>query len=569
MNRVTATVGREQSLFSMAEFASHAIYYVIAYLAFANLAFFAGFEIQAWYLPVTYISYVAIVFFHEIKKSEKIRWFNIIALVFFLPLIFTIAVTLIGHTFDGSYDGQGYHQSAIIALVNNWNPWRDTTIPLITSNQSLPFVLGYPKAVWIIQASIYKLFPQHINGATATNLFFTLIAFIFVYRLLSRFNFSNIWAAIITSFAVLQPGIIQQFVTFMEDGLSYEVMLIAISALVSFIIGREKRWPLAVFLSSEILLLGAKYSNLIIVFILGVVCAVYLFKIMHDFPTLKKTLILFLIAGVIILWAPYGNNLIRHHSPVWPSNQKWAMDNILYENTPLNLKDANKITRLFYGIYSQAQTPTSADNKANVAILKIPFTTTSKEIAITNNYQGRVGSEGVFFSGLFTLSVILYGLLFWQIKTPNDWKLFAVTTCVLLISIGTALMNPVPNKLRYTPIIYLIPIYMLAVYSLMSAFEKKVWMQTSTILFALLIGINMLLKLVPTVHARLDDAKIAKDEMNAMKNSGIEYQVQSKYFYSSYIRLQEYNIIFTKSEKLSCKNPHSLKLSNYTTFYCP
>lgn len=544
--------------------ASHVLFYAIFLLAFINLGFVFGFAISTWGLPIMYALYLLGLVFIKVKKHQKFTIGGAL-LALIIPTIILFSVWIFGYTFDNSYDGQGYHQSAIIALANGWNPWSSSILPIELPNTD-PFVVGYPKSLWIIQSSIYKLFPANINGATVTNLIVAVIALIFTYGLLVRLKISKVWAITISIFAVLQPILIQQFFTFMAEGFSYEVMLISIGSLGMFIIDHNKKWSLAVF-CSLILLAGIKYSNLFILGVLGLIYAVYLFKI-YNRTDLIKTIILFFVVGSIILWAPYGNNFIKHGSPVYPSNLKWASDDVKYQNIPINLKGFNKVSLLFYGIYSQVQHPSSPNSTENIAVLKIPFTTTLEEINITNDYQGRVASQGVLFGGLFTLSFVLYILLLWLPKNNSEHKIFIVTSFIIVATIITALVNPVPNKLRYTPTFYLIPIYMLVAFILMFSEKEKLWTRIGQRVFALLIAGNILLKIVPSMSARINEANLIKSELNTMRNSGITYQVNATDFYSSYIRLQEYGVKFIKTKKLSCKNQHPLGLS-YTTFYCP
>lgn len=543
--------------------ASHIIFYAIFLLTFINLGFVFGFAINTWNLPITYVLYLSGIVFIKVKKHQKFTIGEMLA-VFIIPALAFFSVWVFGHTFDNSYDGQGYHQSAVISLANGWNPWGDSVL-LEKFFTTEPFIVGYPKSLWIIQSSIYKLFPDHINGATVTNLIASVIALIFMYGLLVRLKISKVWATTISIFAVLQPILIQQFFTFMAEGFSYEVMLIVIGSLGMFIIDHDKKWSFIVF-CSLILLAGTKYSNLFILGVLGLIYAVYLFKI-YNRTDLIKTIILFFIVGSIILWVPYGNNLIKHGSPIYPSNLKWASDDVKYQNTPINLKGFNRFFLLFYGIYSQVQHPSSPNSTDNIAVLKIPFTITLEEINITNDYQGRVASQGVLFGGLFTLSFVLYVLSLWFSKNNSEHKIFIVIFFILVATIITALVNPVPNKLRYTPIFYLIPIYMLVAFILMFNGKEKLWMRIGLIFFVLLIAGNILLKLIPSMSARINEVNLMKSELNTMGNSGITYQVNATAFYSNYIRLQEYGVKFIETKNLSCKNQRPLEFS-YTTFYC-
>ncbi len=550
------------------KFATHILFWIIFTLVFINLGFLFGFTISILSLPLSYILYVTIWSIIKFKKTKKKITNSYVTLAILTPLIFFFILWGFGHTFDSSYDGQSYHQSAVIELSNGWNPWYQSALP-VKLIEAEPFVIGYPKALWILQSSIYKLFPFHINAATVTNLIITIIAFIFVYRLLIRLKLSRNWAIVITLLAVVQTELIQVFFSFMADGFGYEATLIALSSLMLVIVERDKKWSLCTFFSSLLLLAGTKYSNLYVFGLLCLVCTVYLIKIIRRHVYLVNIIVIFLIVGLIILWVPYGRNLMTYGSLFYPSNLKWAKDDLSVQNTPKNLKDANKFVLLFYGIYSQAQTASAADSDKNVAKLKLPFTTTLEEINITDNFQGRVGAAGVFFSGLFTISIIIYFDLLTLKKSLTNRKAFYTLSTLIGLTIVVAFVNPVPNELHYLPIFALIPVYLLVSCLLIFKEKQHSLVRKGIIVFTILISANVLFKLIPSIVSRINETNMVTREMAEMRDSHKIYQVHAKSFYSSYIRLQEYGVRFTKEDKLMCPNIQHLILSNYTTFYCP
>lgn len=532
-----------------------------------TIGFIAGFSISPFSLPIIYLTFLFFLFvFNTIKEGRITPFFIVTAL--FMPLVFFAGIQIFGHTFDTSFDGEDYHQTAVISLARGWNPFVQDTIPLDTK-EGVPFVLGYPKLLWNMQAAIYKLFPQHINSATITNLFIEIITFLFVFSLLKSFRMSTVWSITLSFLIVVQPDVVQQFFTFMEDGFSYEVSVIAITSLIAIHKSLHKKIYVVIFLLSLILLAGVKFSNLYIVVMLFAVFAVDLFVVLRIhmrhliIPILFCTLL-----GVVLLWVPYGKNALTYSSPFYPSNQKWAQSNLRYENTPKNLRHANKLVLLFYGIYSRAQIGSSSNSYKNVAVLKIPFTTTLSEVFITDNFQSRVAAEGVLFSGIFTAGILLYFFLLWQKKNASEKTVIWVLTIFLVLSFLLALLNPVPQKLHYVPAFYLVPVSVLLC-MVMLMHQRNIWFKIFTYVFAILIIANIFLKIVPFALARINDFAAINNEMLVLKNSGKIYQVNAKSFYSNYIRLQEYEVKFEATNVLECKKVSVLPYSSYTTFFCP
>jgi hypothetical protein len=214
----------------------------------------------------------------------------------------------------------------------------------------------------------------------------------------------------------------------MADGFSYEMSLIGIASLVMLMTDKEKRWPAATFLAAELLLIGTKFSNLTVFGILGLVLALYLIKILQKHRHLLSPLGLFFVAGILILWVPYGQNFLDRGSLLYPANLGWPKEVLVKTNIPLNMKGQNPLSLLFYGIYAKTQKAGSESDSRNIAELKPPFSTSFEEIDITNNYGGRVGSEGVLFSGLFTVSLAIY-----LIMLVNHKRLFPNLNILLAI----------------------------------------------------------------------------------------------------------------------------------------
>ena len=57
---------------------------------------------------------------------------------------------------DVSWDGQVYHQPAVLALAGGWNPLHDGPLSLAERPDNL-WINHYPKAAWVAQAILLRL----------------------------------------------------------------------------------------------------------------------------------------------------------------------------------------------------------------------------------------------------------------------------------------------------------------------------------------------------------------------------------------------------------------------------
>ena len=148
------------------------------------------------------------------------------------PLLFLVLTTIFSHTYDLSYDGQDYHQSAIIALSSRWDPLYQPNLPLNTSNPvDKPVVEGTGKTAWSIDASIYML-THNIDSATAINLFIALIALSLAFAALLELGLSPTTSLLVGIASVFTTIFIEQTFSFREDALSYELLIIGLSFLI-------------------------------------------------------------------------------------------------------------------------------------------------------------------------------------------------------------------------------------------------------------------------------------------------------------------------------------------------
>lgn len=551
--------------------------FLIFTVLFYRIGFLFGITINPYSLFLSFVTFCALVVFlftiiHSSDLNFKNKFISLFGFISISILVFLLSYP-IGNTYDLSWDGQGYHQTAIIALAGGWNPMTDAAISLQQTLPSQIFAEGYPSALWEIQASIYAAVGK-INAAKVMNIAIALIAFGFLYSLLRNLTFGKFPAFLTSSLIVLQPVFLIQLLTYMQDGFGYQLIVLGISSLILIILKPKSRWTIVAFLFVEILLASTKYSHLPVVLLLGVIAFLVLGNryLNKEFLFTKNTwLVTAFLIGITCMFAylPYGRNAVMHHAPFYPTNIPELMGSVAYNNIPLNLASHNKFNLLFYGIFSRSQTALSGDptNAENVASLKLPFTFSLQEIQDAGRqFNNRVGAGGPLYSGIVVFAFALLVLM--SFRTTSKKERYAIYSAYMSVGflLFLALLNPAPNLLRYTNQLQLIPFAI--VIALYVVFQGRL-IRTMFAILLLLSAINVLFFAFAVYQNNLSENEKIAAQFAEMRNSGKTYRVKAQHFYSNYVLLQENMVPFYIANHLGCDTqPKDLVSSSNTTHYC-
>lgn len=525
---------------------THGIFFLLFFGVASFLVFAFHGTIQLLTLPGIFFSYCVIAGLGIWRTSTDKRHEFVALSIFILgvALIACFGFLVFQHTYDTSYDGQSYHQSAVISLLNGWNPLHDRSLPQPILQGDI-YVQGYPKLYWELYAASAKT-TGNLQMATALNLIPILIAAIAVTYFLRRtLKLSPLWTVCITSLSVLSIYAIQQLFTFMEDGTSYEFGLAAIALLGSILLTKKPApWRLITsFLGLLIILMGVKDNNAPFVILLG---AIYLINIIRSKQIQQKQTLLTLLRGAIcgafVLWVPFGTNIIREHSVIYPMNISSASSNLRYDNIPPNIRKDGAPMQLFYGIFSTAQPSSAGDVKspANVAKLKVPFTFTATELRSLADFLGRTGSAGVLFGGSLIIALLLFIQLFIKANGKYDERVLGYGALIIGAIIVLGLVNPVPNKLRYAPFITLIPLIVVV----LSLLQKKqsLGVAIGRLVLTVIVGTNLLLAAWGIVQVRSSEFATISQQTSYLKTVHQPLGLVSKQLSSVQYRLNQAGI---------------------------
>ncbi len=145
-----------------------ALIFIASIFVVSSLLFLAGVHITPFHLPIALLVTMLFTWFagrtyfpdHKIKALAAV-WIGFAAMFF-------LFLWISGQFYDLSYDGQTYHQEAIIHLKKNgWNPVYDAPLKLGTGQDI--WINHYAKMAEICAASLYTL-TGHIELSKMFNL---------------------------------------------------------------------------------------------------------------------------------------------------------------------------------------------------------------------------------------------------------------------------------------------------------------------------------------------------------------------------------------------------------------
>lgn len=392
--------------------------------------------------------------------------------IYILILFFIVILSIIISTniYDISYDGQSYHQIALMDLNDNWNPYY---APL---SENI-WVSHYPKASWLAASTIFK-FTGNIEAGKSINLilifasFFLVLSFLLMFEKIS-FVFA-FYASLICSF---NPVSIYQSLTYYIDGQIATLLLIL--CVLSCLIFKEINMLIyLLYVLVTIYIVNLKFTAILYVatFIIGLVLFSLFKKKWKELKYIIAAFIIGILLGVTVFgYNPYITNFVTKGHPFFPLAGKDSID-IMSGNSPYNFIGKNRFEKFILSFFGETSNLALEGSKESTR-LKIPFTFKPKELIWYAGPDPRINGFGVFYSGIFMLSFV--GLFFSYLKEQTkNLKVYLFIILILLLSV---FINPECWWARYVPQLYFIPITILIYLYLIN----KKW--TKTLSWAILV----------------------------------------------------------------------------------
>ena len=567
---------------TLASFVRYYCAFLVLFFLFLAVFIFSGFflhiYINSWSLIIAFAVYVLCGgLYLAARHSNFAKYVHLTLFALLTVVAFLLGTVVFAQTYDTSFDGQSYHETGIIALANKWNPIYQSNFPIKTPLPATATLdQGSPKIVWSIDASIYKL-THNIDSATVINLFAGFVALIFAWDGLRAIGLSNRWAGILSFLVVVNTLFIQQLFSFMEDDLAYNFLVIGLASLVFLKRGHNKFIYLLCLFTSFIFLAGSKFSNLYVFLALGSI-AIYI--IMNSKIYRQKRLWVISIVGVLFglvtLFNPYITNITHYHSIDYPYNQGAFASSLRLTGAPVNIRQDSKLELFYYGVFSSAELSPAA-GQTNYAKLKVPFTFNRSDLLDQADETSKlVGGYGVFFSGIFLLSLISYIYLACLKRSKHNLAMFRWLTVSLALIILTCLLSPIPNYARYNNQLYLVPVAII-IYLLLVRSKHFKFMRPLAIILTICMLFNIYFDILPAILLRQTDLSAINYQLSTLKRTHQTYLVHADTFYSTYVKLESHDVkIKIVAQKLdprqglpvTCQKPTELFFSDRTDL-CP
>ena len=484
-----------------------------------------------------------IVLVHE--RDEGGGWWINLNAVLLAAAVITAGFWFSKAQIDHSWDGTAYHQEAILQMVDGWPEFPDK-LPA-----SIPYhnqINTYPKAVWVIAASIYSA-TSSLEGAKLLHVVLFACAFLFLFgALLQASRISSGGALLVAAAAALNPVVIYQSLSFYVDG-QLSSLVTALVGLVLLMLAGVRRHQLLLLAALIVLTINTKQTGIVYAGILTMALLALMYIYRREW--LQRTLIAAVIGGLLGLgvfgYSPYVTNTINHGNPLYPILGRGDVD---FEagHRPPDFNEMNGVNRLVRSTFSEPTVPIDAPS-----VLRIPFTMAQDNyIARFRGADIRLGGWGVLFSGALTLSLLGLLLLFFVPGKPRTVGL------VLLGAVAVSvLINPEAWWARFAPQWYLVAL----IPSALLLFGTKLPVRAFGMVIVLVLLVNS--SLVGYAYYPYQKELTAKhhDYLKLIVDLNLPIIVYFGAFPSNRIRLQEAGITYQAVEstaQLGCEHPHAI-----------
>lgn len=512
-------------------------------LLITTMMMFLGGGISKWSLLASLL--VTILLCLILGRKEKYNIENNLITVILLGLCLGIALFVATKTIDFSWDGQSYHQEALIQLKNGWNPVKNNNLYEFLglaeeSSFRAPFWIShYPQGLWYLQATFYDLTGSIESGKVVNGLLIIGLLSI-TYPFLATKMKNKIQALIVTLLVAFNPVVISQVFTFYNDGTVYLLLaaLIVLSLAWFDTQERDKTYLLGIF-SVIITLISIKFTALGYVLVIIIIPFSLIVKQVIESESItnlwsKKniwaytTVLLALLIGILFVGkSSYLNNTLNYGHPFYPLAGKDKVDIMTYNY----VEGAEKFGRI-EGLYISQMSETN-NNKTKAPRTKFPLIIRKLELKELVNPDTRIGGFGPWFGAALLLMVIGLSMMALKKRDKTNSTVIIVTLVIML----SVLINPETWWARYVPQFWLIP---LIAFIVLNQVDAKIIKKVSSLLL-IVIGVNVLLSVANQVNWQYNTQKHFNEQLTAIRDVE-NITIEQTNFLSNRIRLEDKNI---------------------------
>ena len=497
----------------------------VFYVLISSLLLFLGISLQGWILIPAFVG--TLVFIGLVRRNIKIPplW----VLISIVCLVFSLMISNV--YFDVSFDGQWYHQDAIMFLSDGWNPiWDHALVDSAVSGEKACWVNSYPKASWIFQSGIFQLFGNVEYGKSLHLISLFSFAFILFSLLQHRVNltfFKSLVVTFMVSFSTITLG---QLFSFYVDGVLFSFLGVFLLLLIEYLLFDKKVFIWIVF--SFIFLVNLKFTGLVYALVFCSMAVV--FKAISEKSVPFKfvgnvSLMVFL--GVFVVGFPtYVRNTAEKGHPFFPLMGK---NNMGKEVAAVQYpKDFFTLNRLEKAWKSHGSMPIFTDHEhasANKPLFK--YDVIKASVPYYRNHQPvEMSPFGPFEAELWVLFVPLLGMFLWR---KPSWKWLLLVFSVLL----SMLIQPEFWNLRYAPQ----TLFIIGIVCLFLLMDSNKWIQRTSSIFMLLFLGNSSISVYQNWLWVHEKSKALERSLEA--GSGETLKIQRGWMKSFELKLKYYHIV--------------------------
>ena len=380
----------------------------------------------------------------------------------------------------------------------------------------------YARATHVYQANAYAL-TNNIESGKSINTLSIIALFLIIFSYLAlRFKkivFPSIFALCCITYSVVSA----QYLTVYIDFFVYIYLLLLLFSF--FVIEfrrneKELNFGLLIYSLALLMLINIKFNSFAYA---GIFCLGYYFyyiymlikkrekeqKFFVKFTTISAINV---IVGVFIIGlSVYPKNFIEYGNPFYPLYGENKVD-IITENQPAEFENLPAIEKYTRAMFSKTENMAKASGRETE--YKIPFAVSKDEMNYIRMSDTRISGNGVLFSGIFIISLIL--LILTSIKMYHyNKKIFIMASIPLAITFLMIFLLSESWWARYFPQTYFIVLIVIFYLYLLKGKFYKVLL---VVLFILVLANNGITLFKATEYS-YDQNKLANNEFRLLEEN--------------------------------------------------
>ena len=409
-------------------------------LCLSSLLFAAGSHVQPWVFPAACA--VSVLCGHVwLAKTVKSARGAVVRYYVVLFLLLFVAISTSALIYDNSSDGNLYHQGAVIALLEGWNPFAGS------DGIGVLWIRHYAKGVETMAATIAS-FTGRLESGKAVNILLAASTFFMALAFMRRefpahSRAKVLWLALVTS---MSPIVLRQLYVYYVDYAMYSLMLLTVLSLVQ--IYRQSGFAAwSVLAMAALMAPTVKFTVAFYEYWVLAVAVIWFFWAHRRRLSYQLALfsVLLMVVGMCGLgYHPYVTNTLGWGNPFYPL--VGSSVDIMAINTPQLYEDGNRVINFVRSLFY------TYDGTA----VWIPGVTDSLNDYVIA-FDRRIAGFGPFFVYILIGSVLLFACC--RRRLPVE----KVRPCLLLavLLFFSCFIFEQAWWMRYVPFLWAVPLLLL------------------------------------------------------------------------------------------------------------